>query len=90
MTAKELLSKVEDIESKIFNEGGLIMEKKIAGSIRVNISDQLVANKLKALELGYKYGKESDYTGTVLDKEAYEKAEEILKWAYGISENSGK
>ena len=46
--------------------------------------------KLKALELGYKYGKKSDYTGTVLDKEAYEKAEEILKWAYGISENSGK
>ena len=52
MTAKELLSKVEDIESKIFNEGGLIMEKKIAGSIRVNISDQLVANKLKALIIG--------------------------------------
>lgn len=25
-----------------------------------------------------------------LIKEDYEKAEEILKWAYGISENSGK
>lgn len=66
------------------------MEKKVAGSVIINTSDQLVANKLKALELDYKYGKKSDYTGTVLDKEAYEKAEEILKWAYGISENSGK
>lgn len=44
------------------------MEKKVAGSVIINTSDQLVANKLKALELGYKYGKKSDYTGTVLDK----------------------
>ena len=47
------------------------MEKKVAGSVIINTSDQLVANKLKALELGYKYGKKSGYTGTVLYKEAY-------------------
>lgn len=66
------------------------MEKKIAGSVKINISDQLAANKLKALEIAPTLVEHTDWNPISFEKDIYEKAEEILKWAYGISENSGK
>ena len=66
------------------------MEKKIAGSVKINISDQMAANRLKALEIALTLTEHTDWNPISFEKDIYEKAEEILKQAYGISENSGK
>lgn len=66
------------------------MEKKIAGSVKINISDQLAANKLKALEIAPRLVEHTNWGSISFEKDIYEKAEEILKWAYDIPENSGK
>lgn len=44
----------------------------------------------KALKIAPTLVEHTNWDSISFEKDIYEKAEEILKWAYGISENSGK
>lgn len=66
------------------------MTNKIAGSVVIRATEQMVANRLKALEIAPNIIQSTYWNGSISEKEIYEKAEKILDWAYGISESDRK